>query len=70
MRKERNLYGLRSHKSSYYSISLFLLLLFVTSCKSNQLLIDNNDVENVTLVYRRCRYKYSYHRLFAHCIWK
>ena len=47
MRKERNLYGLRSHKSSYYSISLFLLLLFVTSCKSNQLLIDNNDVENV-----------------------
>ena len=35
------------HKKCFYGGSLFLLLLFITSCKSNQFLIDSNEVENV-----------------------
>lgn len=46
MRKERNLYGLRSHKKYYYC-GLFLLLFFMTSCKTNRFLIDSNEVEYV-----------------------
>lgn len=47
MRKGIKLYGLLNHKKCFYVGSLFLLLLFITSCKSNQFLIDSNEVENV-----------------------
>lgn len=47
MRKGIKLYGLLNHKKCFYGGSLFLLLLFITSCKSNQFLIDSNEVENV-----------------------
>lgn len=47
MKIERNMYGLQNHKRKYLYSSLFLLLLFITSCKSNQIMIDNNEVENV-----------------------
>ena len=47
MRKERNLYGLRNHKKHCYCGLLFLLLFFMTSCKTNQFLIDSNEVEYV-----------------------
>lgn len=48
MKKERNLYRLRSYKRScYYGSALFLLLLLMASCKSNRLLIDSNEIENV-----------------------
>ena len=44
MRKGIKLYGLLNHKKCFYGGSLFLLLLFITSCKSNQFLIDSNEV--------------------------
>lgn len=47
MKKERNLYRFRDYKRSCYCCSLFLLLLFMTSCKSNRFVIDSNEVENV-----------------------
>ncbi len=36
-----------NHKKCFYGGLLFLLLLFITSCKRNQFLIDSNEVENV-----------------------
>lgn len=45
MKKERNLYGVQNCKI-VYCCSLILLLL-LASCKSNRLLIDSNEVENV-----------------------
>lgn len=46
MKKERKLHGLRNLGSSKFFL-LILLLLFMTSCKSNQFLIDSSEVENV-----------------------
>lgn len=47
MRKRKDLYGLLNIKETYCYGTLFLLMLCLTSCKSHQLLIDSNEVENV-----------------------
>ena len=47
MRKERKRHRPQSYKKSFYCGLFFLLLLFMTSCKSNRFLIDSNEVENV-----------------------
>ncbi|WP_223854864.1 hypothetical protein [Bacteroides sp. GM023] len=47
MKKERNRHGHLSLNNSYFCGSLFLLLLLATACKSNQIMIDSNEVESI-----------------------
>lgn len=47
MKKERNPYGHLSLNNSCFCGSLFLLLLLVTACKSNQIMIDSNEVKSI-----------------------
>lgn len=47
MSKEKRKYGLQNHKIIYCYGSLMLLLLIITSCKSNQYAINSNEVDSI-----------------------